>query len=46
MCGRRAKTLATVHRYGEADAVRPVCGVHARVASTTGRVYEFDRHMA
>ena len=38
-CGRPAKREVTMHRYGDSDVTAPACGVHARVAETTGRVY-------
>lgn len=39
-CDKPAKGTATMHRFGDTDVERPACGVHLRVARTTGRVYE------
>lgn len=37
-CNRPAKAVVTMHRMGDTDIKGAACGIHARVARTTGRV--------
>jgi len=39
LCDRPAKMFVPMRRFGARDVELPACGIHARTAMTTGRVY-------